>query len=424
MCVTMTCSICQQNEWWGKGCGHLPQRMALNAIGWGSHWFDWSLDLQIQQMEVEFVALTCIDLLTNMLELIQIWYKNSSPLGPTTCKLLAVQMLGTTNAQDNGGEFMGVTLTTTWTTWDHQWTKNFMQSSCQWHSLSAWAKQLPTDCELHWLWNQQWTSIKPSKWLTMLLQLQYILPDVQSWGHLGVACRALVFQRDMFLEMPSSAHLNAIQQRRQTLIDKHPCRQNQQRWDVSTSLEMKWSSWLKAHGPCSFAQECTTELVGINNNPHVSKTINISCSVPFKHLWIAKVLITRDCCEQPVMEAKSASSLSLLNERAPTHHWGSKITCEREDHFVNICGNGLCKPSRVGEGPSKQQSLSDPHSNLSTALLLLYLEIESWNDWNTGWTGDVQVELHVVGPFQKLTLVGAKTIADYNLTDNNAATGN
>ena len=108
-CYSYHCSVCQKNKLLGPGYGLLPPRhaplipwneVAVDLIGpWG---------VKIQNEEVEFNALTCIDPVTNLVEIIRInnrtaihvaqqfencwlsWYPR-----PNRC------------VHDNGGEFKG-----------------------------------------------------------------------------------------------------------------------------------------------------------------------------------------------------------------------------------------------------------------------------------------------------------------------------
>jgi hypothetical protein len=101
---------------------------------------------------------------------------------------------------------------------------------------------------------------------------------------------ALVFRRDMFVDVPLIGDLLTIQQHRQHIIDENLRRQNQRRreyhYRLGDSVLVKAINPSKlderAVGPFPIAQVYTNGTVDIQRNPHVTERINIRRLVPYK----------------------------------------------------------------------------------------------------------------------------------------------
>ena len=109
-CFVLTCKICQKTKLPGPGYGHLPPRNALSTP-----WLEVAVDLigpwsiKVNSQELVFHALTCINTVTNLAEVIRIENKTAAHISmlfenhwlsryprPSQC------------VHDNGGEFTGV----------------------------------------------------------------------------------------------------------------------------------------------------------------------------------------------------------------------------------------------------------------------------------------------------------------------------
>ena len=72
-CFVLTCEICQKAKLPSPGYGHLPPRNALSTP-----WLEVAVDLigpwsiKVNSQELVFHALTCIDTVTNLAEVIRI----------------------------------------------------------------------------------------------------------------------------------------------------------------------------------------------------------------------------------------------------------------------------------------------------------------------------------------------------------------
>jgi hypothetical protein len=101
---------------------------------------------------------------------------------------------------------------------------------------------------------------------------------------------AFVFQRDMFLNIPLIADLQAIQERRQILINENLRRQNlkRRRFDYAVDQEVliKVPQPKKLddrnEGPYRISQVHTNGTVTIQRTNHVTERINIRRVVPFR----------------------------------------------------------------------------------------------------------------------------------------------
>ena len=109
-CERFKCDDCQRNKQWGPGYGELPpcnaplmpwDEVAIDLIG------PWSIELHNGQ-KVEFNALTCIDPVTNLVEIIRINRKTAEHVAQKfeDC-WLARYPRPNRCVHDNGGEFIG-----------------------------------------------------------------------------------------------------------------------------------------------------------------------------------------------------------------------------------------------------------------------------------------------------------------------------
>ena len=106
---------------------------------------------------------------------------------------------------------------------------------------------------------------------------------------LGVSPGALVFQRDMVLDIPIIADLLYIQEKRQVTIDENLRRQNQKRrefhYSVNQEVLVKTVNPNKleprAHGPYRMTRIYTNGTVDIQRAEHVTERINIRRIIPF-----------------------------------------------------------------------------------------------------------------------------------------------
>ena len=100
----------------------------------------------------------------------------------------------------------------------------------------------------------------------------------------------LVFNRDMFVDVPLISNLAAIRDRRQQLIDENLIRENKKRREFryQAGQEVLLKSVdprkmdPKAHGPYTIQQVYPNGTIDVARNPHVSERINIRRVIPFQ----------------------------------------------------------------------------------------------------------------------------------------------
>ena len=106
---------------------------------------------------------------------------------------------------------------------------------------------------------------------------------------LGVSPGALVYQRDMLLDIPIIVDLLGIQTKRQVLVDENLRRQNRKRreWNYAVGQEVLIKTVdpnklePRAHGPYTIVQVYTNGTVDVRRNPHIVERLNIRRLVPF-----------------------------------------------------------------------------------------------------------------------------------------------
>ena len=106
---------------------------------------------------------------------------------------------------------------------------------------------------------------------------------------LGTSPVALVFKRDMLLDLPIIVDLYRIQQRRQAIIDENLMRQNRKRSDYNYAagreILIKAVNPAKleprAHGPYRITQVYTNGTIDVERRANVIARINIRRVIPF-----------------------------------------------------------------------------------------------------------------------------------------------
>ncbi len=113
---------------------------------------------------------------------------------------------------------------------------------------------------------------------------------------LGSSPGNLVFNRDMFLNIPSIADWHAITQRREHLIHENLMRENQKRrgYDYAPQqmvLKKKWKPKIlgkRSSGPYKIVQVHVDGTVTIQLRPGLTERINTRQIIPYKQLLLIK----------------------------------------------------------------------------------------------------------------------------------------
>ena len=105
----LNCAVCQRNKQLGQGYGHLPERVA-HLMPWDAVAVDligpWKIS--VNGIELEFLALTCIDPVTNITELIRIESKTAAHVAQKFTNVwLSRYPKPNACIHDKGGEFTG-----------------------------------------------------------------------------------------------------------------------------------------------------------------------------------------------------------------------------------------------------------------------------------------------------------------------------
>lgn len=290
-CEEYKCAVCQKNKLLGRGYGHLPPRHA-QLVPWNEVAVDligpWKI--MVNNVEVEFNALTCIDPVTNLVEIIRLENKTAKHVSEQfeNC-WLARYPRPNKCIHDNGGEFIG----------------NEFQLMLQRHGI----KDVPTTSR-----NPQGNSVCERMHQSVANVLRTILNDnrAQNQEHAVQAVEnalattmyatrcsvsraldsspgELVFRRDMFVDIPVMVDLLTIQEKRQVMIDNNLRRQNEKRrefqYQVGGEVLIKAvdpsKMQEKAHGPYVITQVYTNGTVDVQRNHNVVERLNIRRLVPF-----------------------------------------------------------------------------------------------------------------------------------------------
>ena len=283
---------CHQWKNTGQGYGHLPQRIAL-ATPWDECAVDlvgpWSISAGGQ--DYVFNALTCIDPVTNLVELIRIDRKTAEHVGrkfenawlsrypcPNRC------------VHDQGNEFIG----------------RAFQQVCTEHSI----KSVPTTVK-----NPSANGLCERMHKTILDILRVymrtatinchddakeVMDDALATMMHATRCAVnhtmqnspgeIVYGRDMFLDIPVIADLEAIQQRRQLLINQNLVRMNRKRFDhhykVGDLVMIKKYDPRKGderlHGPYPILETRTNGTIVVHRDNLINETYNIRKVEPYR----------------------------------------------------------------------------------------------------------------------------------------------
>ena len=284
------CDYCQRNKLDGRGYGFLPERevrsipfeeCAVDLIG------PWTV--QVRGRPYEFSALTAIDTVTNLVELIRIDNKESKTVARkfTQCWLTRYPWPQRC-IHDPGTEFTGPEFQT-------------LLQNCHIRDLCTTAKNPQSNavCErMHQtVGNVLRTLLHGNPPQNIASAEQYVDEALSIAMHamragihttLGSSPGNLVFNRDMFLNIPLIADWHAITQRREHLIHENLMRENQKRrgFDYAPHqrvLKKKWKPRKldeRTSGPYEIVQTHVNGTVTIQLRPGLTGRINIRRIIP------------------------------------------------------------------------------------------------------------------------------------------------
>jgi transposase InsO family protein len=289
----LRCEICQINKHPNQQYSHLPARHA-DVAPWDSVAVDligpWKIN--ISGREVEFSALTCIDPVTNLAELVRIDNKTSAHVAQHFENLwLSRYPKPNKCIFDQGGEFIG-------TPFRSLLTQHGIHASPT-TSKNATANAI---CErMHLvIGNILRTRFNNHMAPAFTTAAQVVDNALAACCH-AMRCAAskslsnntpgeVVFGRDMLLDLPVIVDLLLIRDKRQLLINDNLRRTNSKRrefdYHVNQEVLLKASSSkkldIKAEGPFRITQVYTNGTVEIQLTPTVRERLNVRRLIPFR----------------------------------------------------------------------------------------------------------------------------------------------
>jgi transposase InsO family protein len=284
--ITQTCDACQRYKNPGRGYGKMPPREA-SLCPWREIACDligpWTIEVMGQKLR--FRALTIIDTVTNWPEIISIYSKHSSHVGlQLENAWLSRYPRPSRIIYDQGTEFTG-------------WAFQRLINRHGIHGVPTTVKnpQANAICErmhqsitnsLRALLHTNPPQNVESAHLLMdtALQTAAYATRVATHGTLKISPGAMIFQRDMILDIPIIADLELLRQRRQAAIDTNLIRANRRRishdyqvGDMVLILAYKPDKLQPrvAAGPFPITIVHSNGTVTIQRSPLVSDRINI-----------------------------------------------------------------------------------------------------------------------------------------------------
>ena len=272
----MKCTSCQKEKNAGRGHGHLPAReacthpwreVAVDMIG------PWTLTIEGQRME--FRALTIIDTVTNLVEIVRADDKRSETIArlfgntwlsryPRPMKVI----------HDQGGEFTGYAFQKVLT--DHGirpapiTTKNPQANSICERMHQTIGNTLRTMSNL-----TPPNGVETANQLvdTALANCMFATRAALH-GSLKATPGSLVFSRDMILDIPLVADWLFIQENRQQLIDQRLLTANRKRFSYDYKVGEK--VWKKVYEPHKLASrfEGPYEIIQVHSNGTLTIRLN------------------------------------------------------------------------------------------------------------------------------------------------------
>jgi hypothetical protein len=288
------CDHCQRNKLDGKGYGHLPEReirslpfeeCAVDLIG------PWTI--QVRDKPYEFNALTMIDTVSNLVELVRIDDKTSGHIAKKYAQVwLSRYPWPARCIHDNGGEFIGPEF-------------QYLLQGCRIKDVPTTSKnpQANAICErmhqtvgnvlrtlLHGQPPQHVTGTKAKEYIDEALSITMHAMRAGAHSTLGSSPGNLVFNRDMFLNIPLIADWHAITKRREHLVNENLMRENKKRRRHDYAIDQRvlkkrykpTKLGPRTSGPYRVTQTHVNGTLTIELRQGVTERINIRRVIPYK----------------------------------------------------------------------------------------------------------------------------------------------
>ena len=291
----LNCAVCQRNKQLGQGYGHLPERVA-HLMPWDAVAVDligpWKIS--VNGIELEFLALTCIDPVTNITELIRIESKTAAHVAQKFTNVwLSRYPKPNACIHDKGGEFTGARFLQLLAQWDIRdsgtTSKNPQANAICERMHQTVANILRTRFNNNMAPNIQTATQAVDD---ALAACNHAMRCSISKALMNNTPGEVVFGRDMLLDIPVMVDLVRIRDGRQLKIHENLRRQNSKRLEyhyvVGSEVLLKIPNpnklEPKTQGPYTITQVFTNGTVEIQRNPQVSERLNIRRLVPFRRV--------------------------------------------------------------------------------------------------------------------------------------------
>jgi transposase InsO family protein len=289
--IVRPCDACQRYKLPGRGHGHLPARNAL-ILPWQEVAVDligpWTIKLHGQ--DYKFHALTSIDTVTNYPEIVRLNNKTSQHVAQQfENSWLARYPKPIRCIYDQGSEFIG-----------HNFQTMLDEYNIIHRPTTVKNPQANAICErLHQTIGNALRVLIHAHPPQNINDAAFLIDTALSTAAysaraaihstLKISPGALVFHRDMILDIPIIADLHLLQQQRQALIDKNLLRANRRRisHDYQPTDEVLLLSYKpdkldpQSTGPYTIHSVHTNGTVTINRNPFVRERFNIRRLRPY-----------------------------------------------------------------------------------------------------------------------------------------------
>ena len=283
---------CWRHKFNGRGIGHLAAREA-NAAPWQEIAVDligpWKIT--INETELTFKALTIIDPVTNLIEIVRINNKTSENIAQQLSNVwLSRYPWPSRCIHDNGGEFIGHEfqnlLVQTGVESKPTTVKNPMSNGIVERSHKTISDTLRVLLHVNPPTNENDVNNMIDNALASCMHAMRC-----SINHtMETSPGAMVFNRDMLINVPLLSNLIAIKDRRQQVIDNNLMRTNKKRVDHNYSIgdrvmivtydPNKLDS--KQHGPYRIVRVFTNGTVRVQLRQHIQETFNIRKVFPYR----------------------------------------------------------------------------------------------------------------------------------------------
>lgn len=290
--IVKSCDKCLRMKLPGAGYGELPPREATLVP-----WYEVAVDLigpwtlLVHGQEIEFYALTCIDPVSNLVEVQRIENKSATHVAMIFENLWVARYPKPERCvHDNGGEFIGA-----------GFLRVLALNGIKDVPSTIKNPQSNSICErMHQTAGNVIRTLSHSQPPQNILQANQIVDSALATTMHALRCSihhalqmspgAFVFQRDMFLNIPLIANLQTIQERRQVLINENLRRQNLKRRSFDYAINQEVLVKVpnprklddKAEGPYTITQVHVNGTVTIRRTEHVTERINIRRVVPYR----------------------------------------------------------------------------------------------------------------------------------------------